>query len=654
MKYGILARNTTVANCTIVGNKMAGVYCGARNSSVTNSILWANNGGEDQLEWYSSACIPVVTYSNVEGGWADVGNMDCDPCFVEPGSWEPPVEPIPTATNPNPSAGSIQIDPNITLTWVPGEGAVSHDVYFGTGFDDVNNAKWNSDEFMGNYDSNSWDTNNFDPCGLAISTTYYWRIDEVGVSVAKGDVWSFTTFDPNLVGWWQFDEGEGPYAFDSSGYGNTARLISRVFWAPGLGDGSAVEFDNGRVVVEDGGSAGELRPMHEVTVSVWVHISIPQDSAARIVVKGVDNRETFDLEVYPYADNTFQFLVREDGTEDSLPRYGVVGGALVSDEWIHVTGTYDGSELRIYSNGQVRDSWHIGSIVLSQDVGDLGIGNAADVPRPFYGMIDDVRIYDRALSAEEILQIYESSASEASWSMVQYGGDYHLKPESRCIDTGSNDEIPADMTDLDGDGDSTEACPWDLDGEMRIVDGNNDGNSAVDMGAYEFFVPPVEVDLKFTPQALNITSKGKSVKAHMTFPRGYLPDDVDMETPLTIRPLGIECYDMRLSWTGNGTIRIEADFYRSDFCGGSAGNWPEEYDVVVEGVLKSGQPFRGTNGIKIIDKTMEQLEILASYWLEDECGPPDWCGGLDLDRNSVVNFADFASINACCIEVIEK
>jgi hypothetical protein len=38
---------------------------------------------------------------------------------------------------------------------------------------------------------------------------------------------------------------------------------------------------------------------------------------------------------------------------------------------------------------------------------------------------------------------------------------------------------------------TTEPIPFDLDGNARIVDGNNDGNAVVDMGAYEYFVPPV-------------------------------------------------------------------------------------------------------------------------------------------------------------------
>jgi len=64
--------------------------------------------------------------------------------------------------------------------------------------------------------------------------------------------------------------------------------------------------------------------------------------------------------------------------------------------------------------------------------------------------------------------------------------DFHLLAGSPCIDAGENSSVPADIHDLDGDGNTTEPIPFDLDDNPRIVDGNSDGNSVVDMGAYEY------------------------------------------------------------------------------------------------------------------------------------------------------------------------
>jgi len=94
------------------------------------------------------------------------------------------------AFNPYPSNGATSVDPNVVLTWLPGKNAISHDVYFGTDYNDVNDGV--GDTYKGSYDVNS-----YDPNGLALGTTYYWRIDESNdITTIKGDVWSFTTVPP--------------------------------------------------------------------------------------------------------------------------------------------------------------------------------------------------------------------------------------------------------------------------------------------------------------------------------------------------------------------------------------------------------------------------------------------------------------------------
>jgi len=77
-------------------------------------------------------------------------------------------------------------------------------------------------------------------------------------------------------------------------------------------------------------------------------------------------------------------------------------------------------------------------------------------------------------------------------------GDHHLLVGSPCIDAGDSNAVPPDTTDLDGDGDTNEPTPWDIDGVSRFVDDPailDTGNGVapiVDMGAYEF-APPVHL-----------------------------------------------------------------------------------------------------------------------------------------------------------------
>jgi hypothetical protein len=103
----------------------------------------------------------------------------------------------PYAMSPNPADGAMHEDTWVTLSWRPGDFAVSHNVYMGDNFDDVNGGT--GDTFRGNQTAEYF-VAGFPgypfPDGLVPGTTYYWRIDEVNDadpnSPWKGEVWSFS------------------------------------------------------------------------------------------------------------------------------------------------------------------------------------------------------------------------------------------------------------------------------------------------------------------------------------------------------------------------------------------------------------------------------------------------------------------------------
>jgi len=111
-------------------------------------------------------------------------------------TWKLPAD-DPKAKYPQPADGALHSDLWVNLGWTPGDYAVSHDVYLGDNFDDVNDGAEST--FRGNQVTTNLITGipGFAyPDGLTIGTTYYWRIDEVNDldpnSPWKGDVWSFT------------------------------------------------------------------------------------------------------------------------------------------------------------------------------------------------------------------------------------------------------------------------------------------------------------------------------------------------------------------------------------------------------------------------------------------------------------------------------
>jgi hypothetical protein len=144
-------------------------------------------------------------------------------------------------TGPNPVNGATDVKPSVTLKWVAGAVAASHEVYFGTDADAVKNATTTSPEYKG---PKALGEESYDPGKLAINTEYFWRIDEVNDASSDspwaGNVWSFTTGDFFVIDdfedynsddnqiWFAWHDGLGAGVPGTPGY------------LPGNGTGSAV------------------------------------------------------------------------------------------------------------------------------------------------------------------------------------------------------------------------------------------------------------------------------------------------------------------------------------------------------------------------------------------------------------------------------
>ncbi|MHC4500837.1 MAG: hypothetical protein ACYS21_17195, partial [Planctomycetota bacterium] len=114
----------------------------------------------------------------------------------DPNTWKGPVWSFTVApaiaSNPSPSSPSSDVSPFVVLGWTPGAEADSHEVYFSTYFNDVNDRDPCVLTVRG--------PNNYDPCGvLEFSTLYYWAVDEFNAAADPnrwfGVVWNFTTDD---------------------------------------------------------------------------------------------------------------------------------------------------------------------------------------------------------------------------------------------------------------------------------------------------------------------------------------------------------------------------------------------------------------------------------------------------------------------------
>jgi len=154
---------------------------------------------------------------------ADAGNAKI--CFVDIMGVE-----LLKAYGPTPADGALIEETWVATGWNVGETAVSHDVYIGDDLDAVTNADNTSDVFVGNQAAAELMVGfpGFPyPDGLVPGTTYYWRVDEVeadGVTIHKGDVWSFsippkTAYEPDPADGAEFVDETNVTLSWTSGYG---------------------------------------------------------------------------------------------------------------------------------------------------------------------------------------------------------------------------------------------------------------------------------------------------------------------------------------------------------------------------------------------------------------------------------------------------
>jgi hypothetical protein len=126
----------------------------------------------------------------------DVFMWTDDPAYVPTDEdYENAAAPTPgTASGPSPTSEAMDVRRDEILTWTPGEFASTHNLYFGTSFDDVNAGGVANPQ--GVLVSEGQDANSYNPEGvLAFGQTYYWRVDEVNGApdraVIPGEIWSF-------------------------------------------------------------------------------------------------------------------------------------------------------------------------------------------------------------------------------------------------------------------------------------------------------------------------------------------------------------------------------------------------------------------------------------------------------------------------------
>ena len=290
------------------------------------------------------------------------------------------------AYNPDPADGAAYVFTDVDLTWRPGLNAALHYVYFGDNFDEVNTAVGAAPLTDPTYD----------PGPLAKDTTYYWRVDElVGAETLRGDVWSFSTIpaitvtDPNLLCWWTLDEGSGRNVLDWSGHGHNGTFRSEPQWVDGYLDG-ALRFDGVDDYVIH--QSPEAQNFDNFTVALWAKADmLGQGQYMSPFSSHTPNSSGFQIDV----DGTYPGIYRTNTAGDPGPVFGPV-----TLGWVHLALVAEGNNLQYYYNG----TWANSHTYEDNDLlfNEFMIGSSRNNTNYFDGIVDDLRVYTKALTQEEV------------------------------------------------------------------------------------------------------------------------------------------------------------------------------------------------------------------------------------------------------------
>jgi len=203
-----------------------------------------------------------------------------------------------------------------------------------------------------------------------------------------------------VIGYWNFDEGTGSIAHDISGHGYNG-TINNAAWTNGKIN-SALTFDGASSVVTPNIALGNT-----FSVSAWVKpVVVPQRGYARIA----ETHYNAGLYLGTNANGSkYQFIVDagSGSTSSCGVTYGCAVGGTVARKWQLVTGTYDGTTAKLYVDAVLvaRDTFTApANTNLPLHVGQYNGGGYG-----WNGVVDEVRLYNRALTATEVNSIYSGT-----------------------------------------------------------------------------------------------------------------------------------------------------------------------------------------------------------------------------------------------------
>jgi hypothetical protein len=206
------------------------------------------------------------------------------------------------------------------------------------------------------------------------------------------------TQPPGLVSYWNLDQDSGTTAYDSSD-SNHGIIYGASLTSGKVND--ALNFD-GLDDYVDCGNDETLDPTLGATLEAWVNFNRLPSAANHIMAIAGRSGDGTDLDLQAETDNKFKFYIGI-----GAPNVAISNTVAETNKWYHIVGTYQANDnVKIYVNGVLEKTTSI-SITRDTNPNNFCIGQSGHWSGRFFnGVIDEVKIFNRALSAEEIRAEY--------------------------------------------------------------------------------------------------------------------------------------------------------------------------------------------------------------------------------------------------------
>ena len=295
-----------------------------------------------------------------------------------------------------------------------------------------------------------------------------------GIVIVDANLVSPTGGATGLIAHWKLDETSGNTALDSVG-GHNGTLAGNPTWSTGT-LGGALDFDGAGDHVDVGPILDSGTP--QISVTAWIFKRDTGDE--RVITKASGTARSDHIFSLGVANTTIRVRLR---TTDNGGTSDYDGGTISLNQWVHLAFAYDDGTLRIYKNGTEAESYAVTGDMIASTL-DVVIANVDDSNNRYWnGLLDDVRIYDRALDTAEIVELANGGG----------GGSGSGSGSGDCCDGDFRDEFNAKTFSGD-DGSLNWADDWQEVGEsngaasgdvrvaddqsyyqLRIRDNNNGG-----------------------------------------------------------------------------------------------------------------------------------------------------------------------------------